>query len=266
MEDLVFVILCLISINNLKFKGINLYLTDYMDAKNTSQIKGIFVWIILLSHYRGYFKRNKKYIYIYILNCIGTQKVSMFLFYSGFGIYESIKNKGINYVKTLPKKSFILFIKSQIIIFIYLISNLLLGIKTNIYRYFLSIIFKSSMGNSNWFAFTIILFYLYSYLSFRFIKNQNYFFGIIFISLLCFLHFYLVYNFYYNKIDYTVVNTLPFIIGFFYSLLRKKIETIIMKNDLFYYGTLSFSIIIYYKFYSYEFQTIYIISIINAIF
>ena len=112
------------------------------------------------------------------------------------------------------------------------------------------------MGNSNWF----------SYLSFRFIKNQNYFFGIIFISLLCFLHFYLVYNFYYNKIDYTVVNTLPFIIGFFYSLLRKKIETIIMKNDLFYYGTLSFSIIIYYKFYSYEFQTIYIISIINAIF
>ena len=256
MEDLVFVILCLISINNLKFKGINLYFTDYMDAKNTSQIKGIFVWIILLSHYKGYFKRNKKYIYIYILNCIGTQKVSMFLFYSGFGIYESIKNKGINYVKTLPKKSFILFIKSQIIIFIYLISNLLLGIKTNIYRYFLSIIFKSSMGNSNWF----------SYLSFRFIKNQNYFFGIIFISLLCFLHFYLVYNFYYNKIDYTVVNTLPFIIGFFYSLLRKKIETIIMKNDLFYYGTLSFSIIIYYKFYSYEFQTIYIISIINAIF
>ena len=91
MEDLVFVILCLISINNLKFKGINLYFTDYMDAKNTSQIKGIFVWIILLSHYKGYFKRNKKYIYIYILNCIGTQKVSMFLFYSGFGIYESIK-------------------------------------------------------------------------------------------------------------------------------------------------------------------------------
>ena len=39
-----------------------------------------------------------------------------------------------------------------------------------------------------------------------------------------------------------------------------------MKNDLFYYGTLSFSIIIYYKFYSYGFNTIYIISIINAIF
>ena len=220
MEDLVFLILCLISINNIKFKGINLFFTDYMDVKNTSQIKGIFVWIILLSHYRGYFKRNKKYIYIYILNCIGTQKVSMFLFYSGFGIYESIKNKGINYVKTLPKKSFILFIKSQIIIFIYLISNLLLGIKTNIYRYFLSIIFKSSIGNSNLIAFTIILFYLYSYLSFRFIKNQNYFFGIIIVSLLCFLHFYLVYNFYYNKINFTVVNILlwnPII--FYYNIL-----------------------------------------------
>ena len=93
-----------------------------------------------------------------------------------------------------------------------------------------------------------------------------YFFGIIFISLLCFLHFYLVYNFYYNKANFTVANTLPFIIGFFYSLLRKNIEIIIMKNDLFYYGARSFSIIIFYIFYSYEFQTIYIISIINTIF
>ena len=158
MEGLVFLILCLISINNIKFKGINLFFTDYMDVKNTSQIKGIFVWIIILTHYRGYFKRNNKYIYHHILDCVGSRMVSMFLFYSGFGIYESIKNKGINYVKTLPKKSFILFVKSQIIILIYLVSNLLLGIKTNISRYFLSIIFKSSIGNSNWFAFTIILF------------------------------------------------------------------------------------------------------------
>ena len=89
---------------------------------------------------------------------MGQKMVSLFFFYSGFGIYESIKNKGNNYVKSLPKKGIILFIKSQIIILIFLVTNLLLGIKASLYELLLSIIFKSSLGNSNWFAFSIILF------------------------------------------------------------------------------------------------------------
>lgn len=106
MEDLIFLILCLISIVNIKFKGINDFFYDYMNLKNTSQIKGIFVWIIILNHYRTYIQNNKKYIYNYILNCVGQKMVSLFLFYSGFGIYKSINNKGINYIKALQKKDF----------------------------------------------------------------------------------------------------------------------------------------------------------------
>lgn len=44
----------------------------------------------------------------------------MFLFYSGFSINESIRNKGINYTKTLFNKS----ITIEIIYFISKISNL----------------------------------------------------------------------------------------------------------------------------------------------
>ena len=267
MEDLVFLILCLISIVNIKFKGINEFFFDYMNLKNTSQIKGIFVWIIVLYHYRTYFKINKKYIYNYILNCVGQKMVSMFLFYSGFGIYESINNKGVNYVKTLPVKGIILFIKSQIIIIIYLVSNILLGIKISLYKYCLSVIFKSSLGNSNWFAFSIISFYFYSFLSFIFIKNKNYlFFGIIIISLLCVFHVYLLYYYYYPKIMYTVDNNLRFLFGFYYSLLKTYFQKIIMKNDIFFYGTLSFSIILYYNCYIYKLRTIWVVSITNAIF
>jgi len=190
-----------------------------------------------------------------------------FLFYSGFGIYESINYKGTNYVKSLPKKGIILFIKSQIIILIFLIINLFIGIKTSLTNYLLSIIFKSSLGNSNWFAFSIILFYFYSFLSFIFIKNRKYyFFGIFFICLFCFLHNYLVYNYYYPNIRHTVDNTLTFIIGFYYSLLKIYLEKIIMKNDVFYYGSLSFSIILYYKYYIYRLKTIWIVSITNSIF
>ena len=267
MEDLVFIILCLISIVNIKFKGINEFFFDYMNLKNTSQIKGIFVWIIVLYHYRTYFKINKKYIYNYILNCVGQKMVSMFLFYSGFGIYESINNKGVNYVKTLPVKGIILFIKSQIIIIIYLVTNILLRIKISLYKYCLSVIFKSSLGNSNWFAFSIILFYFYSFLSFIFIKNKNYlFFGIIIISFLCVFHVYLLYNYYYPKVMYAVDNTLSFLFGFCYSLLKKYFQKIVMKNDISLYGTLSFSIMLFYNCYIYKLRTIWIVSITNAIF
>ena len=44
----------------------------------------------------------------------------MFLFYSGIGVNESIRNKGINYTKTLFNKS----ITIEIIYFIGKISNL----------------------------------------------------------------------------------------------------------------------------------------------
>jgi len=39
-----------------------------------------------------------------------------------------------------------------------------------------------------------------------------------------------------------------------------------MKNDVFYYGSLSFSIILYYKYYIYRLKTIWIVSITNSIF
>ena len=74
--------------------------------------------------------------------------VSIFLFYSGFGIFESIKNKGISYVKTLLKKAVILFIKFQLSLLIFLLNNLFLGIKLPLKQYLLAIIFKCGIGNS----------------------------------------------------------------------------------------------------------------------
>ena len=146
MEDIVFLILCLLSIININIKGFNQFFLDYMDIKNTNQIKGIFVWMILIFHYSSYYKNNI-YKYRLILNYFGSKAVSLFFFYSSFGIGESIKNKGKDYIKTLPKKIIILFIKSQLIILIYLIINIILKIKITLKKYLLSIIFKSAIGN-----------------------------------------------------------------------------------------------------------------------
>ena len=177
MENLIFFSFCQLSLINVKIKGLNDYFIDYMDLEKTSYIKGIFVWMIVLSHNKSYYPKYIKYFYIKILKYTGQKMVSLFLFYSGYGIIEQIKKKGLLYVKSLPKKALILFIipssffycfffhrnkvisKYQLILLIFLVNNILLRIKINIKVYLLSIIFIKNLGNSNWFAFTIILYY-----------------------------------------------------------------------------------------------------------
>lgn len=267
MENLIFVILIVLTLVDIKIKGSNQFFEDYMDLKNTQPIKGIFVWFIILSHYKNYYKTNKIYIYRQILYFFGQKMVSLFLFYSGFGIYESIKKKGTNYAKSLINKSFIIFIKSQIILFLFMVSNLLIGQKYNIKYYFLSIIFYKSLGNSNWFAFTIIIFYLYSFVSYIFIKNKRFYFvGVIIVNIICIFHMYIIYNYYYPKQICTVDNTFCFIIGFYYSLLKNSIDKILLKNDIFYFIIIFFTILIYYYFYTYKIKTVFIYSMINMIF
>ena len=56
------------------------------------------------------------------------------------------------------------------------------------------------------------------------------------------LYIYLVSNLSFIKVNCAVDNIFAFIIGFIYTLLKNNIEIIIMKNGIFYYPTLSFTI------------------------
>ena len=172
----------------------------------------------------------------------------MFLFYSGFGINESIRNKGINYTKTLFNKSIILFVKFQISLLLYLLENIfILKNKITLKSYLLSALFRSALGNSNWFAFTIISFYFCCCLSFR-LSTKKYI-SILFINVISFVRIMLVCNYIYIKKILTVETTLSFNIGLYFSITKNRIDKIIMKNDIIYFGFLSITILLYYHFY-----------------
>ena len=241
MEDIFFFFLVFLSLLNIDIKGVNQFHYDYMDLKNTSSIRGVFVWMIFLKHYYTYSKK-RKYLYIKILRYLAQKIVSLFLFYSGYGIFESIKTKDTNYVKSLPKKAIILFVKFQIIIFFFFLCNIILGIKITIRRYLLSMIFISEIGNSNWFAFTIITFYLY------FLVNL------------------LTFNYFYKKKYYSIDNSFCFILGFYYSKIRSITDRLLMKDDSYYFPILSTIIIVYYSFYKNTFVCIMNILMIHCFF
>lgn len=94
---------------NSNIKCGNQFFNDYMDLEDTNNVKGIFVWMIFFRHSYDYYYKNP----IKISNASLEQNiVSLFLFYSGYDIYKSFSKKGKKYIKTLPIKSTILFIKT----------------------------------------------------------------------------------------------------------------------------------------------------------
>ena len=108
MYDYFFFIFFILSLFNIKLKGLDGFFKDYMSLENTGSIKGIFVWIIIFCHKMEY-GIKKKYIFILIIKSLHQNIVAMFLFYSGFGIYESFKKKGINYSRSLLNKSITIY-------------------------------------------------------------------------------------------------------------------------------------------------------------
>ena len=88
-----FIILFVLILYGAKFSHFH---SDYMSVTSSNAIKGIFALIILYSHMRGYVQLEDSFwdrSYISILNGFGQLMVAMYLFYSGFGVAESMKHK-----------------------------------------------------------------------------------------------------------------------------------------------------------------------------
>lgn len=68
---------------------------DYLSKDNSNCIKGIFVLIVFYSHLATYFEPlySKDFLMLNFRNFLGQLMVAPFLFYSGYGVYESIKKK-----------------------------------------------------------------------------------------------------------------------------------------------------------------------------
>ncbi|MCQ2067758.1 MAG: acyltransferase [Bacteroidaceae bacterium] len=164
-----------------------------LQKEHTDAVKGIFIIIVFYSHILPYltdmgvsFSTVLDVPGNRIIKRMGQLMVVMFLFYSGYGVMESIQVKGKDYIRSIPSKRVLsTLVNYAIAIAVYLCMNLLLGIHYPVKQYALSLFAWESVGQSNWYIFAIICCYISTYFAFAvFRQKQTAFAGTAFLLLL----------------------------------------------------------------------------------
>lgn len=149
---------------------------DYLSKDNTTCVKGIFILIVFYSHLCKYisYQHSKDFLMYDLRQFLGQLMVTMFLFYSGYGIYESIKKKKSNYINKIPiKRILITLLNFDIAVLTYAIINQLIGNSYSIREILLALTGWIGIGNDCWYIFAILLLYLSTYVSFIIFDKNN---------------------------------------------------------------------------------------------
>ncbi len=169
---LVFFALCLLQARTAD-RG-TLY-TDYLSKENTTPIAGIFVFLVFFRHFYDYVAPNGAYdgFADRFNGAMGQFLVTMFLFYSGFGVMHAISAKGNGYTAKLPLKCLKILIAFNMAMVPHLILQTCFKVTFPLKRILLSTIGWDTVGNNNWYIFTILCLYLLTWLVFTVCKHRR---------------------------------------------------------------------------------------------
>ena len=164
-----YILLAAISLWGMGCSGKGFQTETYLSRPTTDSIKGLFIWAVFISHILGQtaFVSPLDMAAHRLAGGLGQLIVTLFLFYSGYGIGEAVKRKGSGYVKQFPfhriGKTLLHF---DMALVGYLVLGLLLGNTYSLRTVALSLVGWESLGNSNWYIFAILSLYGVTYLSF----------------------------------------------------------------------------------------------------
>lgn len=232
---LLLILLILISIYGINFKSINTIDSDALSKNRTTMINGVFVLLVLISHFNSYVLEYQETnrLYFTFFNLIGQLMVTTFLFYSGYGVLESIKNKK-NYMDTFFENRILkLFIRFSIAILFFLFLDICINEPYSLKTILLSFIGYEAVGNSNWFIFAIFCMYFITLFAFKICKNILKSINIV--TMLSFV--YILFIVVMNKDNHWCNTILCYSIGMYFSYYKDKI-LLFLKDNKKYYLTL----------------------------
>lgn len=210
---------------------------EYLDKKNTTAVNGIFVILIVFSHYAQYAGFSGVYDTAYLLlrRHLGQAVVSPFLFYSGYGMMEAIKRKGAGYVGLLPRKSLSLLLRCDCAVLLYLLLDYAIGDQYPATDILLAFTTWTNIGNSNWYITAVIIVYICMFISFSismraFEGRKGLAVGTVLLLMMTAAAVYL--QFKAERPDYCYNTMLILPMGCLYSLTKDRIEKLVAENLL----------------------------------
>lgn len=155
---IVFVILIVaLALFRMKFSDKGTCFENFLDRSQTNAIKGVFILLVFLRHVLQYVQKSGYEfdapgdIVVVSLNMyLGQFIVVMFLFYSGYGVMEAIKNKGRGYVNSIPCNRILgTLLNFSVAVLCYVAIDYLLSIPVTPVQVLESLVGWESVGNSN---------------------------------------------------------------------------------------------------------------------
>ena len=205
---------------------------DYMSVNMTNSIKGVFLCMVFLSHIWGYTDFSHPYLdgsyQRFIRGRLGQCIVTMFLFYSGYGVMESVKRKGETYIRAFPAQRILkVLLQFEGAIALFWLYRYVTGTHYGLKKMLLTLVGWDGIGNSNWYIFCILWLYLFTFISFK-IFPKNHKKAVIGIGMLSLLYMVVMHKF--GKEYWWYDTALCYTYGMLFSLYRKKAEAIVNEN------------------------------------
>ena len=226
------IILMLLVVSGMRTAKKDQFFSDYLSKEQTTAINGVFVLIVFLSHASTYIELSGPLdaAYSTLKGYLRQLIVASFLFYSGYGMLESIKRKGMDYVRSIPGKRFAkVLLHMEIAVALFLVTDLVIGKHFGLKTTLLSFTFWESIGNSNWYIFAILCLYLFVFLSFL-VCRANLYAGAALTAALAVVYTLVMLACGKDTWWYNTVLLYP--LGMLWSLFKPQIDSFVLKSDV----------------------------------
>lgn len=148
---------------------------SYLSRERTSALSGFFVLLVFLSHVVTYVQPLGALdnAYLFVKSQLDQLVVAPFLFFSGYGILCSVRDKGQTYLRRFPRHRFFkVFLQSEFAVLLFLLTALCIGKRYTLRSVLLSFTFWENIGNSNWYIFVVLALYVLVFVSFLFASKH----------------------------------------------------------------------------------------------
>ena len=239
---------------------------DSLNKSQTTSINGIFVVLILFSHIRQYISLNHYDYALYSAPVIFTQLIVVsFFFYSGYGLMESIKKKGRPYVYSIATHRFPKVLFDMVIaVCLFLIMQACFGVYFKIDKILLSFIGWETVGNSNWFIFVTLCFYVILFVSFLLLQKKS---NILAVALTTILTIgYIVLMFVLDRDHYTFNTMLCLPAGMIFSLCKDKLFSYLKTHPIVHIVSFCVLVAVFVVLYKFCFYDPFMFNIMGIVF